>query len=447
MMALSATAKSHSFLSNVKKADVVNPLSFGADSTGVKSSTQAINDCISFALNNHITTVYFSRGTYLLDQSGIDDNRPYAIKLSKVSNINFKADGKADIVFDINLLPTPLNAFVISQSNNISFSDMHFVAVGNERENRGLLYSGAGVYINNSRLVSVNNCSFKNSFYAVCAVKSSQVHMQGNIFINGNYNNKNCMPKSAFLLYSSDSSTVADNIIYGGLQDGDLSLFGSGTNDNVVSNNKLFGYAYNDPAKKIAYLAQGITIDQGPKRNVIKDNLVYGYFYGIDVKADTYDNIVEGNLVKFCKAGIAERRGEAVKVNYSLNNVIANNTIVMGGGWKNDYLFWGRFQSVGIFSENRYSFVCRHNNVLIDDSTYHLDKDLPWAGIAIYQSGQKNKLLYRQIEIANNNIRFEKSPLKSNAVFMANIPADIPLGSDTLSMPTGDENERYHIEN
>lgn len=430
----------------------LNPVSYGADPSGTRNSTDAINKCIKDAVRKKIKRIVFDKGDYLLSTSGIDNKaRPYSASIENANNLEIDGQDKAKIFFPLAEMPTPANAFRIFNSSNVTIKNLNFQAVDTSRNMPVKLYTGAGIYCDQSKNIMVKNCNFISTVYAVCAFNSSSISIIDNTFINGNYYNKNCRPKSAVLLFSTGQSVVSNNKIYGALVDGDLSLFGIKTDDCIVSNNQLFGYRYDDPDKQIKVLAQGITIDQGPRRNVVKNNFVYGYFYGIDVKAETYDNLIDSNTVQFCKVAIAERRGEAVNVSFSLNNIFSNNKIIMGGNWQSNYLFWGLYKSVGIMSENRANFTCEKNNIVLNEDSSDINNITPWTAIAVRQndksstkdsmdiiindnvvnylgSSNQNKLL------KNNNNTTSKTKKNFDVFYICNIKKAADLSSNKVSL-------------
>ena len=122
------------------------------------------------------------------------------------------------------------------------------------------------------------------------------VLIYNNQFYNKSIKEQSSM--SAILCYSSYNVDIYNNFVQGQTYDGTISVFGVGSNNVNVYNNRLINYY---DLNTVNYLSQGITIDQGCKFVNIYNNEVRGYWYGIDVKSnvefiDVYKNVMEKSI-------------------------------------------------------------------------------------------------------------------------------------------------------
>lgn len=410
----------------------LNPINFGADPSGKKSSTESINECIIYAQKNNIKQIVFTKGNYLITPSGKDDKYSlYGIRIDNCQNLSISTKGEVLLMNTSNNSEERfMSFFFITNSSQLTFSGFSFKNnYGTDSIKTRKLYTGAAFFIKDSHHLDIRGNKFDNNYYGVCSFSSSHLTICNNLFINESYDNEYNKPQSAFLLFSTSCSTVSDNTIYGSLMDGDLSLFGRRTDSCIVERNKLLGYRYGDLQKKITHLAQGITIDQGPTYNIVRNNSVYGYYYGIDVKADTYNNEALSNEIVYCKVGIAERRGEAVYVSYSSNNKIIGNNVRMGGNWDSKYLFWGKYETIGLAAENRANIYWVSNKITIENTSK------PSSAIAVFDATEIKRTVADKLIIQKNSVLVENCLNKSShAMFFKSVNTPLNVASNMLIM-------------
>lgn len=383
----------------------LNPIDFGADPTGKVNSTPAILKCLEEARKTKFRrTIVFTTGNYLIKPSGKDEKiGNYGILIDGMNRLEIKAEQGVRLFNAISKSEEGLvSFFYIKNSSNLRLTGFVFKNLfGSEDMKSRKLYNGAAYNLKNSRDIYIDNNRFINTYYGVCSFKSSDLLIENNLFINKSYTNKINRPQSAILLYSTKNAKVLNNQIYGALGDGDLSIFGTGSDNSLIQGNFLYGYEYGDPLKNVSVLAQGITLDQGPKNNVIKGNYVYGYFYGIDIKAETYNNEIVGNTVEHSKVGIVERRGEAPHVYFSSNNEVSDNVILLNNdSLSNTYKFWGKFEQIGLAAENR-SNLNWNENIIIMESEKIKGVSL---GMGIYDKKTKGRSKADKLLIVSNSI-------------------------------------------
>ncbi|MGO4911502.1 NosD domain-containing protein [Leeuwenhoekiella sp. W20_SRS_FM14] len=349
-------------------------------------------------------TIVFTPGSYLIEPSGKDDKiGSYGILIDGMDRLELKAEKGVRLFNAISKSEEGLvSFFYIKNSSNLRLTGFVFENLfGSEYMKSRKLYNGAAYNLKDSRYIRMDNNRFVNTYYGVCSFKSSDLTIENNLFINKSYTHKINRPQSAILLYSTKNSQVLNNQIYGALGDGDLSIFGTGSDNSLIQGNFLYGYEYGDPQKKVDVLAQGITLDQGPKNNIIKGNYVFGYFYGIDIKAETYDNKIVGNTVEHSKVGIMERRGEAPHVYFSSNNEVADNLIIINNdSLCNTYKFWGKFEQIGLAAENRSNLNWHENKIIMEFGKLNGFR----LGMGIYDKKTKGRTQADELLIASNSI-------------------------------------------
>jgi hypothetical protein len=390
------------------KIKEIYPEWFGAVCDGVTDDSDYIQHMFNTIKNintNQKLEIIFNGKIKLSTQGSDSDSRNYAIRIDDVDNLilNFK---NAEI--NVNFEDTMPNVFAFYNCSNIKIVDSNFVGIDVSNVDAMPLYIGAGIYCKNCENVKVYDGSFHNVNYAVCAFNSDNIRVYDNLFTHSFSSlDTTLKPASAILFYATKNSKAKDNIIYGGLRDGDLSVYGSGSDNCDVIGNKLYGYAYDDITKTLTDLHQGITVDSGCINTKVLQNEVYGYYFGIDVKANTYNTDVKHNKLINCKCGIAERRGELDPEfgTYTLNTSIDSNTIILGNSSDTEtYKFYSTYDVIGIAIENRYGCRVKNNTITVAKELDASSKCV--CGIYASQNTTAGSGYYTSMLINGNDIVF-----------------------------------------
>lgn len=342
----------------------LNPKWFGAKGDGVTDDTDAFKKLFDFAKNRQIKNIRIvSEGKYFLSSRGVDDDgRHYAVKIDDLENVNIDFNFSEFVVDRQSDAPSFFSFYSCKKVDIFNYK-----AVSDDKAIVATipLYCNAGIYFKNCKRCKVKESSFYNTKYGVCSMHSSEIIVENTIYDNNltkfDYKFRGA---SAIIFYATAKSIARGNIIFGALHDGDLSIFGGGTDDCLVESNTLYGYSSNEFEEDIIY-SQGITIDQGPRNTQVINNFVKRYFYGIDCKSNAFNTVIRGNHISDCKVGIADREGEAAAFAYhTLNTVIQDNVVLFGASSKkSSYLHHGVYGAVGIAISNRYSAFLTGNSV------------------------------------------------------------------------------------
>lgn len=377
-----------SFMKRVYNENIergLNPKWFGAKGDGINDDTNAFQAIFDFAKTSKSRKLsIIGEGTYLLTTKGVDsENRQYAVRVDDMYDklIDF---GNSKFIVDRN--STAPSYFAFYNCKNLNFVSVDCVSDDKPLFAAIALYCNAGIYFKNCERCRVEKSKFFNTKYGVCAMQSQEIIVDGN-----NYDNnltKYDYPfrgASAILFYGTSKSIARNNVIFGALHDGNLSVFGGGSNDCLIENNSLYGYSSNGFEENTLY-SQGITIDQGPRNTIVRNNMIERYFYGIDSKAGTFDTKIIDNDIKNCKVGIIDRPGEKPSVaNHTLNTQIKDNTVVFGVfSKKNSYKHLDLYDAVGIVLDKRYAGDIKNNVVKVTTSNNISDQTV--CGIAVSQS-------------------------------------------------------------
>jgi hypothetical protein len=344
-------------------------------------------NAIQFAIDSGVKHLIFDEKTYFVSKRGQDESsKDYCVLINQKQNITIECRRGAKLAIDFSLDNLP-NIFCIQNSSNVKLLNINGEGVKTRQSgNQSELYTGGCIRIYKSDHVVVDGGRFHNLLYGVQCFNSEFCTIQNTTFTHDYYRESwlsGAVPFSAIILYSVAHSNVLNNTIFGGLRDGDLSIFGGSTYKCTVQNNKLYGYGYDNEAKQSTYLGQGLTVDQGPACCHIIDNSIYGYYFGIDLKADTYDCLVSRNIIENCKCAIADRQGEATHVKETLGHIIELNKIIMHDSWSADYKLYGTYHMMGIVCEKRQMAIIRHNHITVRNITGGAIVRTPICGIYI----------------------------------------------------------------
>ena len=282
-----------------------------ADKTGQTDISEILKTCIEKANTEH-KNVFIPKGDYKIDK---------IVELLDINNVSIECEIGTKFIVNLTDIDN-YNVIKFNNPNNINFSGGKCVNINDDLRSRSL-YNGAFLTFNNCSFVEVHNCISENMNYLVqLNQRCHDALIYNNEFYNSSIKEQSSM--SAILCYSSYNVDIYNNFIQGQTYDGTISVFGSGSNNVNVYNNRMFNYF---DLNTVNYLSQGITIDQGCKFVNVYNNEIRGYWYGVDVKSnvefiDVYDNTVKG-----CKIAITNRDGEATEGTSTNEVYIRNNKI------------------------------------------------------------------------------------------------------------------------
>ena len=341
----------------------------------------AINDnwglALQQAINEGYKNIIFTKGnTYSFKtQNKDEDGLAYSVLIEGKSNITLDGNG-CTITVDYREQNIPC-AIYFRECEDIVVKNFTIKGVGSRLESTPStpLYSGCAIKLWGVKRSQVLNNKVHQMSYLVDLHWCEHFTIRDNIYTHDTYNEafqSTRVPYSAVLVYGSKRGLIENNTIYGGLRDGDISLFGLNTDEVNVVHNYLSARGYN--AEETDYgghnLAQAITVDQGCKRCNIHDNYVFGYYYGIDVKSNVHDIRVHDNVVEGCKISIADRNGEYVATPNTDTVKIHDNIILLTKMFGETSAKHEGYDMVGIFSEQRYGTDIVGNTIKVSEGCY-----------------------------------------------------------------------------
>lgn len=292
---------------------------YGAKADGETDDTSAIQKAIDAFAKSKLNRLVFS-GTYKVSKTDIDDDkRPYAVKFAGLSH---KTIDLTNAQFKVDMVDNFPSVLAFYNCTDIYVVGGYAEAVNFNMTQQHDLYSGAFVYAHGCTNLSVYHTSTFDMMYNTCIFESSDGVISGTKF-NHDLSSKEwkLRPCSAVLLYDGAKYHVQDNIIYGGLRDGDLSIFGGKTYGNTVTNNYL---------QALNYFSEGITVDGGACKTIVSNNILNSYNYAIDIKFNSENTLVNGNTIEKSTVAISDRGGEINSKAHVFQTIIANNNIVFG---------------------------------------------------------------------------------------------------------------------
>lgn len=356
-----------------------------ADKTCQTDISEILKTCIEKANTEH-KNVFIPKGNYKIDKT---------VELNDINNVTIMCEIGTNFIVSLTDVNN-YNVIKFNNSNNIIFSGAKCTNTIDNLRSRNL-YNGSFLSFNKCTFAEIHNCISENMNYLVQLYQGCHdVKIYNNEFYNTSIKEQSSM--SAILCYSSYNVDIYNNFIQGQTYDGTISVFGVGSNNVNVYNNRLINYY---DLNTVNYLSQGITVDQGCKFVNIYNNEVRGYWYGIDVKSnvefiDVYDNTVKG-----CKIGIANRDGEAIEGTSTNEIYIRNNKISFNELYhKNldNYQLDG-FQQIGISAINRYGCKISNNEILVGYTM-----TTPCCGIYVKPNNTVTKDYLEETIINNNKI-------------------------------------------
>lgn len=386
---------------------------YGAKADGSVDDTASIQKAINAFKEAAETTLVF-KGTYKVSRTGDDkDGRSYALLLD---NLKGKVIDLTNAHFETELIDTMPNIFSFHDGERVTVIGGYAEGTGMSLTDGVPLYCGYFIYGKNMTDFNVYRTHSHNMMGGVCTWESQHGHVKDNRFEHSLSTYKHeFQPSSAILAYTSRYFNIANNDIYGGLRDGDLSVFGAGSYYNVVTGNHL---------ESPTTYAEAITIDGGTYTNIVTNNIIDGlYNYGIDIKYNAANNLVSNNTIQKCAVAIASRGNETNTGVMNYESVIHDNNILLGA--LEEGLTLQGFKQVGIWVRDQRMANIRGNHIT---PGYGFAINNPVCGILASQDpngGESNS----QIAISSNSItftaglndQFSEAPKGSVNVYLENI--------------------------
>ena len=272
------------------------------------------NEIAIYNLIFNESTIYIPKGIYEIDSKILIenlDNKTIIIEDNAIFNVNMNSE----------LMTNDFNVFEFKNCKNIKFFGGKCINT-NITTNVGYVDKGAFVKFINVDTFEVCNTYAENTPYNVLVF---------NECINGKVHKNQAINKpmgsqcgmSGIKVLGGSYIKVYENDIIGAFRDGMLSIFGSGTYEIHVYENRIISYFDINNFD----MMQGITVDQGVLNTRVYNNYVEACYYGIDVKAETKHTKVCNNTIANCKVGISDRQGEATSVSQSYDTEIYDNLI------------------------------------------------------------------------------------------------------------------------
>lgn len=369
----------------------INVKWFGVVGDGKTDDTIAIRSALDAFKNSDSKTIVFD-GTFLLSKSGIDsDSREYALKLDGFQNKNFDFSQAKFLTGAVDDMP---NLFAFYNCKNINVKGGVAEADTSALKTKLQSYQGAFVYANECTQFNIEEVCTKNMAYLACMFNSNIGTIEKNYFTHTQQSvARELRPLSAILLYGSSDFKVLSNYINGGLQDGDLSVFGSGSISNLVKGNCLVSNGNN--------WEEGITVDGGAIKTIVLANFIEGgYNYGIDVKFNSQATIVSNNQVEKCVVAISVRGGE-IGSSGPFETMVDGNSIIFGDT-QASYVPSGFYQ-IGIFCVNIFSTNVKNNNLSMGTGNV----DYPIEGVYIEPAtGNTANDYFGVFDVSDNHFGF-----------------------------------------
>ena len=335
--------------------------------------TDAIQEAIK-ATQDSGWQLYIPRGRYHVSRRGTVVsppyiNLPYAVMVT--GKLNIVNHGTIVIPMDN---ATKTIAFVFDGVTGGGFTGGFGEGTIDDLPSSTLrLYNGALVLVTRSTGVTVSDIDTTN-VGAGCIVTNSY-----------NCRTRSCRSRrttqqikigAAFGVYSSRHCGIEDCSVYGGTNDGDISLYGTGFY-NYVSGCKLLNYYEGDIVETVvATGGQGLCVDAGQFNASVRGNFVQGYYYGIDVKSGVSDVEVTNNRCVANKVGIACRRGE-VDSAMTTCRIVDNTVIPRDGNGSTGRL--GGYTTIGIFVYDAFGVTVDNNFIGVSPTSTSGAQD--WCGL------------------------------------------------------------------
>lgn len=331
------------------QARALNVKWFGAVGDGVTDDTQSIQAAIDYFADSSFTTILFE-GTFLLSKTENDgDGRGYAVKVDGLTRKNFDFT-RANFVTPAKDEVPSLFAFYRSQNIKIKggYAEANISKLATKRQ----FYTGAFIYSEKCENINISDASAKNMSYLACLFHTNYGSVRYSKFEQTqSESERELRPVSAVLLYGSSHISVAYNDITGGLQDGDISIFGADSIYDSVFGNHLRGLNWEE----------AITVDGGAVRTLVSGNTVEGgYKYAVDVKYNSQHTMVTNNMIDKCVIGVSVRGGEIGDAPV-FNPIIEGNTVIFGGIPAD--IGWNGMSQTGINVTNSYNLKCSNNHL------------------------------------------------------------------------------------
>ncbi len=381
-----------------KLKDTVSVKDFGAVGDGVADDTAAIQNAVN-ATQGSGKTLILPLGTYKLSSSGTRNlpfasgSRRYGILITNTLDIVIEGV----VTFSIDAA-SAFNAFLFTEVENSSITGGTFTA-SNPASHSITSYQGVAVVFDRCKECVAFDVNIVDAIGGVLGFQCTSCSIN-----NCSYNRVTTTQAvgSAFALYSGYRSSIINCVTYGGTNDGDTGLFGTGR-FNKIFGCRTHGFTLSDSTETpVNTSLQGIYVDAGQLDATVESCYAQGYYYAIDVKSNISNCLVTNNTVYKNKVGIAVRRGELNTD--SMGAKIFDNLILPYTGNGNTDLLLG-YATMGILVQDFASVEIRGNKI---GTTYSDTASQNWIAIRISQKSF-NEAQRGAVVINDNQLAYSQS--------------------------------------
>ena len=332
----------------------VRPEQFGSKGDGISDDTSTMTSFINYCISNNKPIITDSKkiykltstGTYLNPWSSI--NSDYSVRIDSVDDLLVDFGGSV-IYYDCDDA-TLINPILFTSCSKIRIKNINGLGYGSQTAPR--LHRGQLIAIVGSEDVSVSNVNGLDVRATVLSYRSKSVRVKNGLTSGAVGLRRN----AAYAFYNCSRSYIDSCTNYESTYDGDIGLYGV-CSDCHIRNCGVYNYQISDSLKTVTnIIGQGIFIDAGCSGCSAVGNTTYGQYYGIDVKTNCQNILVEGNTIFVGKVGIASRRGEANDVTHQTN--ISNNKI----------MFVNCTIAAGTFVTTQSGYAVNRVGILFEDS-------------------------------------------------------------------------------
>ena len=398
-------------------ANTVNIMDFGAKGDGVTDDSASIQNAINSLKDGEI--LFIPNGNYKITKQGTYTIEGYSgatvgygLIIENKNNIKINCLG----TFTPDYTNDAFNLFVLK---NVTNSEINGLKGVNDIYNTTGGYNKSLLHIDICTNVKANNLYAKNIGSCCLIFASKDCTILNSKYTRTDINHKSA---AAFGIYGGNYCTIDKCIGYGGTNDGDISVY-TGINHKILNCSIKNSLENSDDILQAG--AQGICIDAGAQQCIVSNSNVYGYYYGIDVKSNTNNIVVNSNVATKCKCGIAVRRGE---INAPAVNTIVSNNIIAPNGGNGSTSLIGGYETIGIYLQDTYQANINGNNIAND---YYAGSTSDFVGILSLNSAYSNEAFDYGVNIVNNTIALNTR--LGTASSTSYKPAIIVKGSSSLN--------------
>ena len=393
--------------------NAVSVLDFGAIGDGVADDTAAIQAAVD-ATQGGRTPLYIPDGTYKLSRQGVFTNPfgggdcNYAVLIT--DSLAIICEGTFS--FSTNNGSTLANAFVFNGVDQAGFYGGRFISNDATSGEAKVLYNGVAVLLITCTNSVVDGIYAENCCGTAYAMDSKGCTIKNSV---GSRTQTNPVVSTGahFGSYGGSSTTISGCNVYGGSQDGDISCYGA-SRFNKVINCRLFGFKAGDTTETpVTQGQQGICIDGNNQDAMVQGNYVQGYYYGIDLKSNIDNGLIQGNTCYRNKIGISLRRGELNQSNEG--GLVDGNLIIPCNGNGNTSNNSG-YETIAILVQDFPQASIKNNRIAVAKNDNNILADQNWCGLRVNNSDASGTNANSGVVSIENNTFDYSQDLGGNSV-------------------------------